>query len=99
MIRLFRVFVPVGALALLFSEVLLSTTCFLIATFLLLPSDPLVYLGDANGLLRIVVVVVSLLFGLFFEDLYTDIYVRSRVLLAQQLCLVIGIALLLQGFI
>jgi lipopolysaccharide/colanic/teichoic acid biosynthesis glycosyltransferase len=99
MVRFFRVFVPVGALALLFSEVLLSTTCFLVATFLLLPSDPLVYLVDANGLLRIVVVVASLLFGLFFEDLYTDIYVRSRVLLAQQLCLVIGIALLLQGFI
>jgi lipopolysaccharide/colanic/teichoic acid biosynthesis glycosyltransferase len=99
MIRFFRVFVPVGALALLFSEILLIASCFLVVTFLFLRSDPLVYLLTGNGLLHIAVVVASLLFGLFFEDLYTQIYVRSRVLLGQQLCLVVGIALLLQGFL
>jgi lipopolysaccharide/colanic/teichoic acid biosynthesis glycosyltransferase len=99
MIRLFRVFVPVGALALLFSEVLLVASCFLVVTFLILNVDPAVFLFADNGLLRIGVVVASILFGLFFEDLYTQISVKSRVVLLQQLCLVMGIAFLIQGFI
>lgn len=99
MIRLFRVFVPVGALALLFSEILLIASCFLAVTFLILNVDPAVFLFADNGLLRIGVVVASILFGLFFEDLYTQISVKSRVLLLQQLCLVMGIAFLLQGFV
>jgi len=99
MIRLFRVFVPVGALALLFSEVLLVASCFLVVTFLILNVDPAVFLFADNGLLRIGVVAASILFGLFFEDLYTHIQVKSRVMLLQQLCLVMGIAFLIQGFI
>jgi len=99
MIRLFRVFVPVGALALLFSEILLIASCFLAVTILILNVDPAVFLFADNGLLRIGVVVASILFGLFFEDLYTQISVKSRVLLLQQLCLVMGIAFLLQGFV
>jgi len=99
MIRLFRVFVPVGALALLFSEILLVSTCFLAVTFLILNVDPAVFLFADNGLLRIGVVVASILFGLFFEELYTHISVKSRVLLLQQLCLVMGIAFLVQGLI
>jgi lipopolysaccharide/colanic/teichoic acid biosynthesis glycosyltransferase len=99
MIRLFRVFVPIGALALLFSEILLTTSCFLVVTFLILNVDPQVFLFADSGLQRIAVVVVSILFGLFFEDLYERIHVKSRVLLLQQLSLVLGIALLIQGII
>jgi len=86
MVRFFRVFVPVGALALLFSEILLNV-------------DPQVFLFVDNGLLRIGVAIASILFGLFFEDLYVFIQVKSRVLLLQQLCMVMGIALLIQGLI
>jgi lipopolysaccharide/colanic/teichoic acid biosynthesis glycosyltransferase len=99
MIRLFRVFVPVGALALLFSEILITASCFLVVAFLILSVDPLVFLFNDKGLQRIAVVVASILFGLFFEDLYERIYVKSRVLLLQQLSLVLGIALLIQGII
>jgi lipopolysaccharide/colanic/teichoic acid biosynthesis glycosyltransferase len=99
MIRLFRVFVPVGALALLFSEILLTASCFLVVTFLILNVDPQVFLFNDSGLQRIAVVVASILFGLFFEDLYERIHVKSRVLLLQQLSLVLGIALLIQGII
>jgi len=99
MIRLFRVFVPVGALALLFSEILLITSCFLAVTFAMLQVDPAVFLLDDRGILRIAVVLGSILFGLFFEDLYEHIYVKSRVLLLQQLSLVMGIALVIQGII
>jgi lipopolysaccharide/colanic/teichoic acid biosynthesis glycosyltransferase len=99
MIRLFRVFVPVGALALLFSEILITASCFLVVTFLVLSVDPQIFLFNDRGLQRIAVVVASILFGLFFEDLYERIYVKSRVLLLQQLSLVLGIALLIQGII
>jgi len=99
MIRLFRVFVPVGALALLFSEILITASCFLVVTFLVLSVDPQIFLFNDRGLQRIAVVVASIVLGLFFEDLYERIYVKSRVLLLQQLSLVMGIALLIQGLI
>lgn len=99
MIRFFRVFVPVGALALLFSEILLVSSCFLLLVITILNVDPAVFLFADNGLLRIAIVVASILFGLFFEDLYAHIHVKSRILLLQQLCLVVGIALLIQGII
>ena len=94
-----RIFLPVGALALFISEVLLIATVFLGATFLILNVDPTVFLLADNGLLRITVAGVSILFGLYFEDLYIQIHVKSRVLLIQQLSLVMGIALLIQGLI
>ena len=97
--RLSRVFVPVGALALLFSEILLIAACFLVVTFLIVPVDPTVFLFADNGLLRIALAGASILFGLYFEDLYTNVYVKSRGLLIQQLSLVMGIALLAQGFL
>jgi lipopolysaccharide/colanic/teichoic acid biosynthesis glycosyltransferase len=92
-----RAFVPVGALALLFSEILLIAACFLVVTFLILGVDPSVFLVSDNGLLRIALAAASIVFGLYFEDLYVNIYVKSRVLLVQQLLLVMGIALVAQG--
>jgi lipopolysaccharide/colanic/teichoic acid biosynthesis glycosyltransferase len=97
--RLSRVFVPVGALALLFCEILLIAACFLVVTFLILSVDHSVFLFADNGLLRIALAGASILFGLYFEDLYTNLYVKSRVLLIQQLSLVMGIALLAQGLL
>jgi lipopolysaccharide/colanic/teichoic acid biosynthesis glycosyltransferase len=99
MIRLLQVFVPVGAFALLFSEVLLTASLFVAVTLWMLPLDPIVFLTAGGGLLRIGLVTASILFGLFFEDLYTRIHVRSRVLLLQQLSFVVGIALLIQGLV
>jgi sugar transferase (PEP-CTERM system associated) len=99
MIRLFRVFVPVGSLALLSSEILLITSSFVLATYLVLEVDPTVFLLYDGGLVRIFVVLGSILLGIHFHDLYSKIYVRSRVVLAQQLCLVIGIAFLFQGLV
>jgi sugar transferase (PEP-CTERM system associated) len=48
---------------------------------------------------RILVVLGSILLGIHFHDLYSKIYVRSRVVLAQQLCLVIGVGFLFQGLV
>jgi lipopolysaccharide/colanic/teichoic acid biosynthesis glycosyltransferase len=94
-----RIFVPVGALALLLSEILIVVSCFLVTAFLFLNVDPMVFLLSDNGLLRIALAGASILFGLYLQDLYVDLYVKSRVLLLQQLSLAMGIALLAQGLL
>src|SRR4051794_17489743 len=99
MVRLFRVFVPVGSLALLISEVVLVTAAFVIAAYFSLEYDPVVYLLYDGGIYRILLVTASVILGLHLHDLYTDIYVKSRILLLQQLSLVIGAAFLAQGLI
>jgi sugar transferase (PEP-CTERM system associated) len=99
MIRLFRVFVPVGTLILLISEILLVFSAFILATYVILDVDPTIYLLYEGGMASIVLVLLSIVIGLYLHDLYSDIFVKSRIALLQQLCLVIGIAFLTQGFI
>jgi sugar transferase (PEP-CTERM system associated) len=99
MIRLFKVFIPVGTLTLLVSEVLLVTSAFIFATYVVLEVDPTVFLLYDGGLFRIGLVVLSIIVGLHFHDLYSQIHVKSRIALAQQLCLVMGVAFLTQGLI
>ena len=52
-----------------------------------------------GGVVRIGFAVGSIVLGIYFHDLYSRIQVKSRILLAQQLSQVIGIALLAQGVI
>ncbi len=99
MIRLFRVFVPVGTLILLLSEIMLVSSAFILATYIILDVDPKIYLFYERGITSIALVLVSILIGMYLHDLYSDIFVKSRIALLQQLCLVIGIAFLTQGFI
>lgn len=99
MIRLFRVYVPVGTLTLLISEIALLATAFFVAVYAVLPFDPTVFLFDEGGWLRISLVIASILLGLYFSDLYTDLFVTSQVVLLQQVCLIIGSDFLLQGLI
>jgi sugar transferase (PEP-CTERM system associated) len=97
--RLFKVFIPAGTLTLLLSEIILVTSAFIVATYIDLSVDPTVYLLDGGGLIKIVLVVIGILVGLHFHDLYSEFYVKSRIVLFQQLCLVMGIAFVLQGLI
>ena len=99
MIRFFRVFVPAGALALFSSEILLILSSYILATYVFLTVDPTVFLLYDRGLVRILLVLASILVGMHFHDLYSNIYVRSRRVLIQQLCLVIGAAFLVQALI
>ena len=99
MIRLFKVFIPVATLTLLISEILLVTSAFIFATYMVLEVDPTVFLLYDGGLFRIALVLVSILLGLHFHDLYTKVHVQSKVILIQQLCLVMGVAFLTQGLI
>jgi sugar transferase (PEP-CTERM system associated) len=99
MIRLFRVFVPSSVIALLLSEAILIYTCYVVATFVVLYEDPQVFLFDDNGLWRIAVVVLCLIVGIYFHDLYEQFRIKSRILLFQQMGVVVGMAFLVQALL
>jgi len=99
MIRLFRVSIPAGVLALLFSEIVLTSGCFFLAAYWYFGAELVTYFLDEGGLIRTSLVVTSIILGMHFSDLYTRIHVKSRMRLLQDLCQVIGIALLAQGLI
>lgn len=99
MIRLFRVFIPSSVLALLVSEVILVYTCYVVATFVVLHEDPQVFLFYDNGWWKIAVVAVCIVVGIYFHDLYQHFRIKSRILLLQQMGLVVGIAFLVQALL
>jgi sugar transferase (PEP-CTERM system associated) len=99
MIRLFRVFVPASVVALLVSEFILIYACYLAAAFLVFRVDPQVFLVDDHGWLRIAVVVICLIVAVYFHDLYAHFRVKSRVLLYQQIGVVVGAAFLIQSLL
>jgi sugar transferase (PEP-CTERM system associated) len=99
MVRLFKVFIPVVTLALLLSECILITGCFLLASYLFLPEDPGLFLTAGGGAIGIALVVLAIIVGLYLNDLYTDVQVQSGILLIQQLCFVMGSAFLLEALV
>src|SRR5260370_12110674 len=105
MIRLFRVFVPTSVVALLLSEIILTFTCYVVAAFMVLDVDPQVFLlydnGDNGwaGWARIAVVVACIMLGVYFHDLYTQFRIKSRILLFQQIGVVVGLAFLMQSLL
>jgi lipopolysaccharide/colanic/teichoic acid biosynthesis glycosyltransferase len=99
MIRLFRVFVPASTFGLLIFEALLILSSFIFSAYLLLEVDPTDYFSSLPGLTSIALVWLSFLFGIHFQNLYSQIRVRSRLLLLQQLLMVAGVAFLLQALI
>jgi sugar transferase (PEP-CTERM system associated) len=99
MIRLFRVFIPVGVLTVLLTEILLITAAYVLASYYVLEVDPTNYILYDNGSISIGIVLFSITIGMYLQDLYSDIYVKSKITLMQQLCLVIGAVFLIQGLV
>ena len=99
MMRSFRVNVPATSLALLISDILLVTTAFVLATYLTLDADPRTYLFDDGGFLRLIPVLATIIVGMHFSDLYSRVHLQSRIVLLQQLCVVMGGAFLTEGFL
>jgi len=99
MIRLFRVFVPASTLGLFLFEALLILSAFIFSADQLLDVDPTDYFSSLPGLASVALVWLSILFGMHFQSLYSQIRVRSRMLLLQQLLMVAGVAFLLQALI
>ena len=97
MIRLFKVSIPSNVIALVVSEIVLVFSCYLLAAYLTFDVAPDVFLIDDGGLWHITLVVGVIILGIYFHDLYEDFRVRSRILLMQQVSLVLGMAFVLQA--
>lgn len=99
MIRIFRIVVPTTIATLLACEIVLCFACYLGALHLRIPYeyDTLSFLLDERGFLRISIAVVIIILGMYFNDLYDEIRVRSQMLLAQQICLSVGLAFMAQA--
>ncbi len=104
MVKIFKVFVPVTVIVLLVCEAALLYGCYVAGVYLAqwLFNGPLFaesFFADENGLLRLLLVVATIIFGLYFNDLYESFQVRSRIQLIQQICLAVGIAFLFQALL
>lgn len=99
MIRIFNVFIPASVIALLMSEIILIYSCYIIASFFALDTDPTIFFLYDNGFWRVSIVVAGLMIGIYLHDLYTQFRIKSRILLIQQLCLIVGIAFLTQALL
>ena len=99
MIRPLHVFISPGSFLLLVLEALLVSGALILATYFVAVVDPTDYLLYNFGLVSIGTVVVTFVLGLYFNDLYADIHITSRVLLLQQLIMLTGVAFLVQGLL
>jgi len=99
MIRVFRVFIPSSVLTLLFSEALLAVGCYAAAAVLVLDVDPAVFLIDEGGWERIAIAALCVIGGMYFQDLYTNLRIQSRVLLFQQSGMALGCTFLVQALL
>ncbi|MBV8073037.1 MAG: sugar transferase [Acidobacteriaceae bacterium] len=98
MIRLFRVFIPTSVVALLLSEIVLVLACYT-AAILILGIDLQFYLFEENNYWKLLVITGLIILVLYFQDLYADLRIVSRILLVQQVCLAVGCALLTMAFV
>ena len=98
MIRIFRVFIPASVVALLISEIVLVLACYLLS-LLVLGLDPGFYLFEENNYWKLLVITGLIILLLYFQDLYGNLRITSRVVLVQQVCLAVGCALLTMAFV
>lgn len=99
MIRLFRVFIPTSILALLVSEVVLLSSAFVLAFSSVLEADPVFVLLYDGGWPRIAFALASILIALYFQDLYAELRIQSRIFLWQQYSMAVGFAFLAQAML
>ncbi|MCC7175787.1 MAG: sugar transferase [Bryobacterales bacterium] len=97
MIRLLRSLIPPHILTLLVTETALMVCSFVLACYLILDVDPAVYLLYDGGAARVGLISLTLLVGIYLHDLYSEVQVRSRVLLVQQGLQIVGVAILAQA--
>ncbi len=98
MIRLFRVFIPATVIVLLISEILLVVGCYSVASAFTLGADPEFYLFAEGNYWKLLLVAGCIILALYFQDLYTELRIISRILLVQQVALAVGCALLVMAF-
>ena len=99
MIRLFRVFIPTSVIGLLISEIVIATACYVLAYWIAGVDEMEVYFLLEDGVTRTAIVVLTLIFGIYWADLYEDMQVTSALQLYQQFCLITGMAFLGQALV
>ena len=92
--RLFRLLIPTSVVALLLSEIALILACYTLASLFLLRPDAYIYLIVEQNYWKLLVVTACIVIGMYFQDLYADFRITSRILLVQEVCLAVGSALL-----
>jgi len=102
MVKIFKVFVPVSVIALLFCEAIILYSCYLAGVYLAQsliegPTFADNFFIAENGAIRLAFVVGTIMFVIYFNDLYEHFHIRSRIELIQQVCLAVGIAFLTQA--
>ena len=97
MIRLFRVLVPTSVAALLLSEIVLVLACYTAASLVTPGIATHVYFIDEANHWKILLVSAVIILGFYFQDLYAEFRILSRILLVQEVCLSVGAALLLMA--
>ncbi len=90
MIRSLRLLVPASILAMLVCETALLAASYLTAVYLDRELDPQVFLIEQSGWMSIAAVVGLILLGMHFRQLYGGLRIHSRILLFQELSLVMG---------
>ena len=96
MIRLFKVSVPSSIVLLIVSEAILLISCYVLAIYGTVEAAD-VFLFDDDGIWAVTFVVLVVLIGLYFADMYDHYGAGSRVALVQQFCLVLGVSFLFQA--
>ncbi len=98
MIRLFRVFIPTSVITLLFSELALVLACYSVASLFTTYLNPWEYLVTDGNYPKLLLVAGLIILGMYFQDLYSELRVVSRLLVFQQVCLATGASLLIVAF-
>ena len=99
MIRLFRVHLPANTVALFLADAVLIFFCYVVALFFTTDVAARVYLLDDGGIWRVLLVEGVILLGFYFHDLYQEPRIRSRIQLAQNVCVTVGVAFVLQSLL
>ena len=91
--------VPATVLAAIICEILLISSSYVVATYLVSNVDIVVWLLYDDGWLRVSMMVLGIVIGLYLQDLYENLRVTSQLVLFQQICLVFGVAFIFQAFL
>jgi sugar transferase (PEP-CTERM system associated) len=85
--------------ALLLSEIFLVAGCYFGTALYALGVDPYDYLIVEGNYWKILFVTTCIVLGLYFQDLYGEFRISSRLVLVQQVCMAVGCALLAMAFL
>jgi len=96
MIRVIRHHTSTGVLPLLFSEIALLFACFYASSEILYAPSGWDYLVLDGGLPLVAIAIGTIILAMYFFDMYAEVQVTSRIVLLQQLCQSLGVAILAQ---